>query len=87
MGKRYRGVDVDFCIQLGNMYDAAEVAKTCAKLEFDADICSRETIVDAKSILGVVNLGYSVPLGVRVLGTPEQVEELKQLLVKYLVKE
>lgn len=87
MGKRYRGVDVDFSIQLKDMHEAAEVAKVCVKQEFDVDICSRETIVDAKSVLGIINLGYSIPLGVRVLGTPEQVEELKCLLSKFIVKE
>ena len=63
-------------IRLNATADVREFVRAAEKCDFDVDIQYDSTIVDAKSILGVLSLGIEEPLELKYEGYDENFESI-----------
>lgn len=69
-------------IKFKNPEEVLEFVNKVAKYPFDMDMKRGRFIVDAKSILGIMNLGFNNPIELKVYN--EDCDELKEEISKYL---
>lgn len=68
-------------ITFQNPEEVLEFVNKVAKYPFDMDMKRGRFVVDAKSILGIMNLGFNNPIELKVYN--ENCEELKAEISKY----
>lgn len=59
-----------------DLQDIREFVSAAEECDFDIDVCCNRTIVDAKSILGVIGFGLKTALKVRYGGDNENFENI-----------
>lgn len=71
----------EMMITFKNTDEIREFVDTVSKYEFDMDMKKGRFVVDAKSILGIMNMGLNS--GIRLQMYSDDCDELKEKLVKF----
>lgn len=71
----------EMMIKFSNPEEVLEFVNKVAKYPYDMDMKRGRFVVDAKSILGIMNLGFNNPIELKIYD--EDCSELKDELSKY----
>ena len=71
----------EMMIKFQNPEEVLDFVNKVAKYPYDMDMKRGRFVVDAKSILGIMNLGFNNPIELKIYD--EDCEELKQEISKY----
>lgn len=69
-------------IEFKNPEEVLEFVNKVAKYPFDMDMKRGRFVVDAKSILGIMNLGFNTPIELKIYD--EDCSQLKEDISKYV---
>ena len=81
--RRFKGVTImrEINLTFRNPDEVLEFVKTVEQYPFDMDLCRGSVVVDAKSLLGIMNLGFNQTVNLKIYSN--DCNELFQNIEKY----